>query len=491
MNQIYIIKRRWILFFILIFLAEVKQTALAQVKSKLIPFTYLPDISADQYNQRIRRKTLPDAAGNFVCLGRKSTTEYEVAYYTSDLKKLWQTSIILAPSEDLEAFDRNEQNIWVLTHQKSSDGTSQQLYGHVIALKNGQKSEPQKLFAAPGKSRRIGTAVSPDGSKLMAYQYIYEQDQLKAISATVYDSNLTKIKDQNYSFRDLTGIQSAKVQLDNAGNQYVALVTNNATKISVRRYNNTDTQINGQDIQLGGVFNGEKVYILDAQFIAQPDSTVYAAAICADDKTGAYHSLKVVKFDFAKNDLKFAPEFRFTPQYLAEVNKLLPAGTTPVKKLEDISLAELVISTDKDVLVIAEKKYNESLKQPYIAQEMHLFAYDSFLNPAWHSVIDKNQSAPPAAGFAGISYRSQLWGQELQILTLETRNGKTDLFNRTINLKNGTSGKLQALGLQLNSNDETTYLKDYTAWLNAKTLVSVTKATKKTGTLQLSRLTFK
>ena len=491
MKNIYNISWRYILLFILIFLVEAKPTAWAQVKSKFIPFTYLPDISADQYNQRIRRKTLPDAAGNFVCLGRKSTREYEVAYYNSDLKKLWQTTILLAPSEDLEAFDRNEQNIWVLTHQKSSDGAPQQLYGHVIALKNGQKSSPQKLFEAPGKSRRIGTAISPDGSKLVAYQYIYQQDQLKAITATVYDNNLTKIKDQTYSFRDLTGIQSAQVRLDNAGNQYVALITNNATKLSVRRYNNTDTKINGQDIQLGGVFAGNNVYIRDAQFAVQPDSTVYAAAICADEKTGAYYSLKVIKFDFGKNGLKFAPEFRFTPQYLAEVNKLIQNGSAPVKKLEDISLAELVISADKDVLVIVEKKYNENPKQPYVAQEMHLFAYDDFLNPTWHSIIDKNQSAPAAAGFTGISYKSQLFGQELQILTMETRNGKTDLFNRTINLKNGTSEKLQALGLQLNSNSEAPYLKDYTAWLNAKTIMAVTNPAKKSGILQLSRLNFK
>jgi len=130
--------------------------------------------------------------------------------------------------------------------------------------------------------------------------------------------------------------------------------------------------------------------------------------------------------------------------------------------LDDIYLSDLVISADNNIMVIAAKKYNESPKQPYVVRKMHLFAYNGFLNPSWHSVIDKSQSAPPTAGYTAISYKSQLFSQELQMLTLENRSGKTDLFNRTINLKSRASGKPQALGLQLNINQADIYQKDYT-----------------------------
>jgi len=491
MTRLYNYSSPWKLVLIFILFIGIKSTGQAQVKSKAVPFTYLPNLAADQYNQRIQQKTLPDASGNFALLNKKSETAYEVGYYTSELKPLWQTTITLAPAEEIEAFNRNEQNIWVLTHQKSANGTTQSLYGHVLDVKTGKKNEPKKLLELPGKSRRIGTVASADGTKLVTYGYLYQQDQLKAITATVYDRNLTKIQDQTYSFRDLVGIQSASVRVDNAGNQYVALITNNATKLSVRRYNNTDTKVNGQDIQVGGVFEGKNIYILEAQFTIQPDSIVYAAVMCADEKTGEYHSLKVVKFDFKQNDLLYAPEFRFTPQYLAEVNKLLQTGTAPLKKLEDISLSDLIISKEHDVLVIAEKKYNENPKQPYIAKEMLLFAYDDNLKPTWYSVINKDQTAPSSVGFAGISYKKQLFGQDLQLLTLERLKGKTVLLNRTINLKTGISNTPQFLNIQLDTNEEVIYLKEFTAWLNPKTILTVLKPAKKASPFQLTRLTFK
>ena len=491
MIRFYSCNSPWKLVFVFILLIGIKSTGQAQVKSKSVPFTYVPNLAADQYNQRIQQKTIPDASGNFALLNKKTETEYEVGYYNSELKPLWQTTMALSPAEEVDAFTRNEQSIWVLTHQKSADGTTQSLYGHLLDVKTGKKNEPKNLFEISGKSRRIGTATSPDGTKLITYGYLYQQDQLKAITATVYDSNLNKIQDQTYSFRDLVGIQSANVRVDNAGNQYVALITNNATKLSVRRYNNIDTKVNGQDIQVGGVFEGKNIYILDAQFAIQPDSTVYAAVICADEKTGEYYSLKVVKFDFIQNDLLYAPEFRFTPQYLTEVNKLLQTGAAPIKKLEDISLSDLIISKEHDVLIIAEKKYNENPKQPYIAKEMHLFAYDDNLKPTWHSVINKDQTAPSTVGFAGISYKRQLFGQDLQLLTLEKLKGKTVLLNRNINLKTGVSNTPQSLNIQLDTYEEAIYLKEFTAWLNPKTILTVMKPAKKASPFQLTRLTFR
>lgn len=231
------------------------------------------------------------------------------------------------------------------------------------------------------------------------------------------------------------------------------------------------------DIQLGGLFEGQQVYLFDTFFSVQPDDQVYAAAICAEEKTGQYHSLKVVRFDFKAGEMKFAPEFRFTPQYLAELNKLSP-GAAPVKRLEDIYLSDLFVSPEKDVAVAAEKRYNEAPGKPFVAREIHLFGYDNYLNPSWHSVVNKHQTAPAQEGFQAISYRAQLFGTSLQVLSLESVKGKTDIYARRINLKTGASAAPQPLGLQLNPAG-LAYLKAHTAWLDEQTILAVGKSAKK------------
>ena len=67
---------------------------------------------------------------------------------------------------------------------------------------------------------------------------------------------------------------------------------------------------------------GRKVTVRDSRFAVLGDGALYAAALCADYETGAYTSLKVVKFDFSNaGDMKFSPEVSFTPEYLAEVGQ--------------------------------------------------------------------------------------------------------------------------------------------------------------------------
>jgi hypothetical protein len=411
--------------------------------------------------------------------------------YHPDLKKGWTADLVLGDQEELEAFSHNGQSVLVLTLRKTAAPGSQSIYGTRIDLQTGQKSSPQKIFEAPAASRRIGTALSPDGNKLVTFQYLNQQDQLKAITATVFDGDLKKLQDRDYSFRDLSGIQSASVRIDNSGNQYVSLITNKATKLSVRRYPLAQGEIKAMDIQVGGMFEGHLVYIFDTFFAVQPDNQVYAAAIVADDKTGQYHSLKVVGFDFGAGEMKFAPEFLFSPQYLSDTNKLIPNGSTPSKRLEDIYLTDLVLSPEKDLLVVAEKKYNEAPGKPFVAQQMHLFAYDSFLNPTWHSLVHKHQTASADEGFSGISYRARVFGNTFQVLTLETLNGKTDLFTRKINLKTGASAAPTPLGVQVSSRESMAYLKDFTAWLNEKSIIAVLKPSRKSAALQLSRVTTK
>jgi hypothetical protein len=465
--------------------------AKSQSRVRSVAFNYVPDQSEDEYNQRIKQKTLPVGTSEFIILSKKTESIYAVELYSSDLKKVWEAALPLTAAEEVEGFSRNNNQALVLIHRNNQETGMQTLIGHAIDLKTGKKAEPKNLAEAPAKSRRIGAAFSEDGTKLVTYIYLQQQDQLKAIQATVYDGTLNKIKDRTYSLRDLVGIQSANIKIDNAGNQYVALINSNATKLSVRRYTNTSPQIRGMDIQIGGVFEGKKVYVLDTYFALQQDSTLYAAAMVADEKTGEFYSLKVVKFNFGTDDMKYAPEFRFTPQYIADINKLNKSGGPAVKRLADIYLSEIVVSPENNVLVLAEKKYNEGPKLPFAAREIHLFTYDEFMNPTWHSMLNKNQVAPASEGFTGISYKANVAGNELQLITLETLNGKTDLFSRKINIKDGTTAPPKPLKVNVATNQPLAYLKDFTAWLTDNTIVAVFKTSRKSKTLKLSTITFK
>ncbi|GEO02974.1 hypothetical protein AAE02nite_06380 [Adhaeribacter aerolatus] len=469
----------------------VSSFAQAQSRTRSVPFSYLPDQTEDQYNQRIKQKTLPVGTAGFIILSKKAAGIYAVEFYSNELKKIWEAALPLSATEEVEAFARNTENALVLIHRKNQETATQGLIGYAIDLKTGKKSEIKKLAEAPLKSRRLGAAFSEDGTKLVTYNYLQQQSGLKAIQATIFDGSLNKVQERTYSFQDLAGIQSANVKIDNAGHQYVALINNNATRLSVRRYNQAGPEIKGMDIQVGGVFEGKKVYVLDTFFALQQDSSMFAAATVADEKTGDFYSLKVIKFDFGSGDMKYAPEFRFTPQYIADINKLNKTGSPAVKRLSDIYLSEIVVSPDKNVLVMAEKKYNEGPKLPFAAREIHLFSYDEFLNPTWHSILNKSQIAPASEGFTGISYKANLAGNELQLITLETLNGKTDLFSRKINMKDGTTAAPQPLKLNVSTNQPLAYLKDFTAWLNENTLVAVFKPSRKSKALQLSKIIIK
>lgn len=458
-------------------LLAAESKCLAQSRIKTSPLALQPDLSSDAYQQRLKQQTLVLPDSRFIILTRKSGQEYTLALYQSDLKKSWETSLTLAEKEDLEAFSQDGQAALVLTHRAGSQGGSQAVYVTRIDLASGKKQTAKKLAEAPASSRRLGTALSPDGSKLVVYQYIYQQNQLSALAATVFSAGLDEGQQRTYSFRGVQGLQSARVQLDNKGNQYVLLVTHQSTQVSVRRYPLQGEEMKAMDIQLGGLFDGQQVYLFDTFFLVQPDDQVYAAAICAEEKTGLYHSLKVVRFDFRAGEMKFAPEFRFSPQYLSELNKLAP-GPAPLKRLEDIYLTDLFISPDKDLVVAAEKKYNEAPGKPFVAREIHLFGYDNYLNPVWHSVLNKHQTAPVQEGFQAISYQAHVFGTTLQVLSLENGKGKTDLYARSINLKTGASPPPQALGLPLNPVG-LAYLKAHTAWLDEKTILAVGKSAKK------------
>lgn len=461
---------------------------LAQTKVKSTAIGHLPETIQDPYEQKIPQKSFYTRLNTFIVLTRKDDASYILESYTPDLKKTWQAPIVLSKGEEIEAFASTEKEALILTYQKAITG-KQVISGYRVDLQSGQKKDPVKLMETAANNKRPGTALSPDASKIMVFQNGYTLDKLKSITATIYDANYTKIKDRVYDLQDIQGIASATVKITNTGDQLVALLINKGTKITVRRYSNTTTDIKGMDVQVGGAFEGKNIYVLDTKFVLQPDGNLYAATICADEKTGDYHSLKVVRFDFAASTMKYAPEFRFTPQYIAALNKSL-ASTSPIKRLEDIALNEIVVSPENQVIVIAEKKYNEGPKLPFTAKELHLFAYDEFLNPTWHSAVNKAQSAPVTEAFSGISYKAYIGADHLQIVTRETLNGKSDVFNRKINIRTGLSETPKPLGLNLAVNQPYNYLKDFTTWLDDKTIVGLAKSGKKPA-LQLHKITIK
>ncbi|RSK49311.1 hypothetical protein [Hymenobacter rigui] len=454
---------------------------------KSAAFSYLPEQTEDRYNQRVASKTLPIATGGFVILAHKSATEYAVERYDADLKRLWSTSLPLAAGESIDGFTRSGAQVLVVVHQ---GGPSQQLLGYTLDLASGQKAPAKKLLEAGSRDRRPGATFSPDGTKLIVWRYLTQGAQIKAISASIYDEKLTKIKDRTYDFHDQGGFFSSTVHVGNDGSQYVTLVGDEMKKLTVRRYRNDSPDVKVMSVSVGGTFGGKVVNVFDTRFRLLPDNTLYAAAICNERETGVYYSLKMVKFDFsAEGDMKFAPEFKFTPEYLAEVNK---ANGSAAKRLEDVYLTDLLLTDDKQLVVAAEKKYEEGGDDsPGHTRELHLFGYNEFQSPTWHSIIGKDQVAPATEGYSSIGYRAAVFGPEVQMVTWEKLKNKSDLYLRRVNVQTGVVSEPKGLGLNVASDQNPSYVKDFTAWLDAKTLIGVSRPSKKSAALMLNKIVVK
>lgn len=457
-------------------------------KVKSAPFSYLPERTEDRYNQRVPNKTLPLPAGGFVILAHKSASEYAVERYDADLKRQWSASLPLTADQAIDAFAVGGGQVVAVVYQK--EGPSQTLSAQPINLSNGQKGVATKLVDTSVRNRRPGVAFSPDGTHLVAWQYVTRNEQIRAISANVYDTKLTKIKTRSYDFSDQGGFFSTTVHVGNDGAQYVTLVSDEMKKLTVRRYRNDNTDIKVMSVAVGGTFGGKVVNVFDSRFRLLPDNTLYAAAICNERVSGLYHSLKVVKFDFSgEGDMKFAPEFRFTPEYLAEVNK---ASNGSSKRLEDVYLTDLLLTDEKQLVVVAEKKYEEGGDDsPGHSRELHLFGYNEFQSPTWHSVIGKDQVAPATEGFSSIGYRAAVFGSEVQILTWEKLKNKSDLYLRRVNAQTGVVQEPKGLGLNVASDQNPSYVKDFTAWLDPKTVIGISRPSKKSAALMLNKIVVK
>jgi hypothetical protein len=451
------------------------------------PFAYVPEHTEDPYNQRVHVKTLAlPGSTDFIILSHRSAGEYAVERYDADLKKLWSATVPVAPGESMEAFARNDQQALVVIHHGGETG--QYLQVQPVDLKTGQKLTARKMAEGNSQERRPGISISPDGTQLVAWRYVTRDAQIKELTAAHYDRQLNKLKDRSYNFRDLGSFFSPSVHVANDGTQYVALIGDDNQKLTVRRYRDQDADIKVMTVMVGGTYGGKKVTVRDSQWRLLDGQTLYAAAICADYASGEYYSLKLVKFDFATADMKFAPEFKFTPEYLVETNKLTGAS---YKRLDDIYLSDVVRTADQNVVVIAEHKAEEGPDAPVRARELHVFGYNEFQAPTWHHVIAKNQAAPITESFTGIGYRAAPIGNDVQVVTLEKLKEKTDLQLRKIAALMGTITEPKALGLNVANDQQLAYVKDFTTWLDDKTMIVVTRPSKKSAALQLNKLVFK
>ncbi|UOQ75778.1 hypothetical protein MUN84_14120 [Hymenobacter sp. 5516J-16] len=324
----------------------------------------------------------------------------------------------------------------------------------------------------------------------MVWRYLTRNEQIRAISASVYDEKLLKLKDRTYDFHDQGGFFSTTVEVGNDGSQFVTLVSDGMKKLTVRRYRNDSPEVKVMSVSVGGTFGGKEVNVFDSRFSLQPDNILYAAAICNERESGLYHSLKVVKFDFSgEGEMKFAPEVKFSPEYLAETNKV--TGAT-AKRLEDVYLTDLLLTDEKQLVVVCEKKYEEGGDDsPGHTRELHLFGYNEFQTPSWHRIIAKDQVAPAAEGFSSIGYRAAVFGPDIQVVTWEKIKNKSDLYLRRVNAQTGAVQEPKGLGLNVASDQNPSYVKDFTTWLDAKTIIGVSRPSKKSASLMLNKIAVK
>ncbi|AKD02485.1 hypothetical protein POKO110462_12235 [Pontibacter korlensis] len=483
-------KKQFILSFILLCLLCQPQAILAQSKTRAsVDFSYNPDPEADHFNQRLPDKSIPVGQNELVLLNRTDNSKYTVEKYSAELKKVWSVEIPLEDGETVDKFTANNEAVLVITNRKA--GQNQQLYGHRINLQAEKKEQPVLLLEAPAKSRRAGVAISEDGSQVLAYRFHTDNSfQIQSISGSLFNGNLQKQQDVKYDLSDLRGILTADIQLGNGGEQYVSLISDQMNRLSVRQFKPGRKEAKVMSVLVGGVFDGLQVYIRDTRFKLMEDGLLYGAVLTADEKSGGYYSLKAVKYDFENEDMVFAEEFKFSPDYVQKINALDKSNKG--NRLQDISLSELLLTPEKKLVILAEKKYTEGGENaPYFAEELHLFAYDEYMGYDWNSVLTKQQQAPAAEGFTSISYSSHLSGNTLNLLTLEELNGKYDLYLRQINTSNGSSSAPQALRLNVANDKKLAYVKDYTVWLAPKDIVTVVRAGKKPDQLQLSRIEIK
>ena len=465
-------------------------------KVKSVPFSYLPEQGEDRYNMRVPQKTLALPDGSFVILAHQSGSSYAVEHYSPDLKKQWSATLPVAPGETVEAFARGPEQVLVVLHH--ADEAGQNLTAYPIALAGGQKSAPVVLVSAPAADRRPVVRISPDGTRLLAYRYALQGTQVRSLVGTLYDQRLGKLLERTYDFRDQGDFFSPNILLANDGTQYVTLLGDGMRKLTVRRYPTTPdrvgvpTAVPVLGVPVGGVFGGQPITIRDAKFSLLPDGQLYATALCANNDTGELNSLKTVRFDFGANNIKLSDPVPLAAAFLAEANQKL--GTS-LKRLDDVYLTDMLLTDSKNLVVIAERHFEEGGPElPVHARELYVFGYSPFLTPTWHQILPKDQVAPAIDSYTGIGLKAAVFGEEVQLLTWEALEGKSDLYLRRIQAATGVLSPPQRLKLNVTlttTDQQPAYVKDFTTWLDPKTIIGVSRPTKKSAALQLEEIKLK
>lgn len=477
---------------VLLCLLALAVPVVAQVKVKSVPFAYVPDATADPYAERVPHKLLPLAGGAFLLLTRQSATQYVVERYAgAEMKKTWACPLTLAPGEGIDAFATTPESATVLTYQADPVAGTQALYGYRIAVGTGQAAPRRELLGGT-RGRRLYASLSDDGTRVVAFRTNLRQTQVSSLDVVTFDN---AFQEQNRFPVDLHGAgagPSVTVRISNAGDVVVGLITDGGIQLTVRRYPAKGTEAQVLSVPVGGTYGGHKVYIFDTAYRFDQAGALYAAAICMDEESGEYYSLKVVKYDFAANDMRFADEFRFTPAYLKELEAdAAKHQATAPKRLADTYLSDVLLTPEKQVVVVAERKEEEGEKSPHYAKEVLLFGYNEFSAPTWHGVLWKNQQAPAEEGYSGIGYKAHVQGTTVHLLTLETLNKKADLYDHPFSALTGKPMPVRALGLNVAAGQAANYVKDFTAWLDARTVLAVSRSAKKATTLNLSRIVLK
>ncbi len=484
---------RYFFLTLLALLAGARPGVVRAQKVQSAAFSYLPEQGEDRYNMRVPNKTLalPGGAG-FIILAHQSANGYAVERYDASLKRVWSAAVPVAAGETIEAFSRGPAQAWVVIHHPDTTGGQQNLSVQPVSLDGGQLGPRKLVVVAPGRDRRPGVAISPDGARLLAFRYFTREAQIKSLQATLYDQNLSQTITRTYDFRSVRDFFSPRLYLANDGTQFVALIGSGMKELAVRRYAAVaaDNAVRTLAVPVGGTYEGRPVTIRDARLAVLADGRLYAAALVADYQTGEYRGLKAVRFDFSgPGDLKVAPEVRFTPAYLAKVTE---ATGTAVKTLEDIYLADMVLTEDRRLVVIGEKHFEEGGPAlPVHARELHLFGYNEFMSPSWQKILAKDQVAPGADGYTGIGFRAAAFGNDVHLLTLETLEKKSDLYLRRISGQNGAISKPLRLKLSVADDQQLAYVKDFTTWLDAQNIIGVSRPSKKSAALRLNKVTVK
>lgn len=468
--------------------------ALSQ-RIKSVPFSYQPEQGTDRYDSRVPIKTLPLADGSgFIILAHQANGGYAVERYDQALNKQWEAALPVAPGETVEAFGLGPEQVWVVLHH-TGEG-SQNLTVHPISRRGGQAAPPVVLVSAPARDRRPGVTISPDGTHLLAFTYQTREEQIKALDATLFDQKLTKVLSRSYDFRTTRDFFSPNVLVANDGAQLVTMLSEGMSKLTVRRYPVTPdlstqaTPVPVLGVPVGGIFGGRTIRIRDARFKLLPNGQLYAAALVADYDSGELTGLKVVRFDFDKNDIKLSDEVPFDATYLTAVGQA--TGAPAPKHLEDIYLADLLLTPEENLVVLAERHYEEGGPDlPVHAREIHAFGYNSFARPSWHKLVAKDQIAPIIDSYTGIGFRAAVFNEEIQLVTLETLAGKSDLYLRRLPAVGGVASAPQRLKLNVADDKQLAYVKDFTAWLGPKTIIGISRPNKRSAALQLNRIELK